>query len=87
MSGALGHVQLHLVNDMDKLAEFKTWLSRKRQILAVDTETTGFSHERDHIRMVQFGDLDNGWAIPYQRWGGAALEVLTTYEGPLVLHN
>jgi DNA polymerase-1 len=37
--------------------------------------------------MVQFGDLNTGWAIPWERWGGVAAEALRKYEGRLCGHN
>jgi DNA polymerase-1 len=80
-------VELHLVRSMDDLFEFKRWLGESRDILCYDTENTGFSPERDHVRMAQFGDMHTGWAIPFERWGGAALEVLKTYEGTIGAHN
>jgi DNA polymerase-1 len=86
-SGRLDHVQLHLVNDIETAFEFKRWLSERRQVLAVDTETTGLRPYRDKIRLIQFGDLDSGWAIPWERWSGVAIEALSQYEEDLTLHN
>jgi DNA polymerase I len=83
----LDHVDLHRVDSIDEAMEMKRWLGERREVLGVDTETGGFSPERDRLRMVQFGDLNHGWAIPFQMWGGVAREVMRTYEGPLVLHN
>lgn len=87
MSGVLDHVNLHLVDSVAKAVEFKSWLGNRRDALGVDTETGGFHHWRDRLRLIQFGDLNDGWAIPWDRWGGVALEALNAYEEPIVLHN
>lgn len=66
----------------------KRWVGERRETpLAFDTETSGLSPQRDRLRLVQFGDLRQGYAIPWERWGGAALEILNTYEGEFVAHN
>jgi DNA polymerase-1 len=84
----LQDVQLYLVNSIDAAGEFKRWLGdRRRDVLGVDTETSGLHPERDDLRLVQIGDLHTGWAIPWEQWGGVALEALNSYTDPLVLHN
>lgn len=85
--GNLAHVNLKLVTCVEDAMEFKRWLGQSRQVLGVDTETGGFHHWRDELRLCQFGDLDTGWAIPWKRWGGVAIEALNSYEAPMVLHN
>lgn len=87
MTGRFDHVQLDLVDSFDKAMEFKRWAGERRPSFAVDTETTGLSPHRDDIRLIQFGDMKTGWAIPWHFWGGVALEVLQDYTGPLVFHN
>ena len=85
--GVLDHVNLRLVRNVEDAMEFKRWLGQTRPVLGVDTETGGFHHWRDPLRLIQFGDLDTGWAIPWERWSGVALEALNEYEEPIVLHN
>lgn len=86
--GLLDNVQLHLVNSTEKAAEFIEWLNRPRRILGVDTETTGLEAPHMHkLRLIQFGDTTAGWAVPWDQWGGVALEALNKYDGELVLHN
>lgn len=87
MSGPLSHVNLKFLDSIDKAMEFKRWAGERREVLGVDTETTGLRPDSDRIRLIQFGDLNTGWAIPWAKWGGVAMEILTAYEGPLVLHN
>lgn len=86
-SGPLDHVNLHLVNSVEEAGNFMTWLGQSRRLLGVDTETGGFAFHKDPLRLVQFGDLDTGWAIPWNRWGGVAVEALNKYDKPMVLHN
>lgn len=86
-SGILNHVNLHLVQSLDQALEFKTWLGQRRRVLGVDTETGGFTPENNRLRLVQFGDLNDGWAIPFERWGGLVAEALAVYDEPMVLHN
>jgi DNA polymerase-1 len=71
---------------MDEVDAFMSWLERPRRLLGVDTETTGLSLARDHIRLIQFGDSDEGWALPME-WAGLARHVLERYDGPMVLQN
>lgn len=84
----LQNVKLHLVNNIDMAMEFKRWVGdNRRDVLGVDTETSGLRPERDKLRLVQIGDLHTGWAIPWDQWGGVAMEILNSYTDPLVLHN
>jgi len=84
---SLGDVQLELVNTVDKAAAFMRWLGERRDVLGFDTETGGLDPERDPLRLVQFGDETMGWAIPWNQWGGVALEAFEKYDGDYVGHN
>lgn len=64
-----------------------TWLSERRPVLAVDTETTGLHPWRDSVRLVQFGDINQGWTFRWDRWGGVVQEVFAKYEGDYVFHH
>jgi len=86
MSGLSG-VQLHLVSDVQTAGELMTWLGERRDVLAIDTETTGFNPYKGKLRLVQLGDACHGWSIPWELWGGVALEALDRYDGPIVFHN
>lgn len=85
--GKLDHVQLHLVESMEDIRSFHEWLGKSRRVLGVDTETTGLSPDHDKVRLIQFGDLNEGWAIPWEDYRGIALEALDRYDHELVLHN
>lgn len=66
----------------------KRWMGERRDLLGVDTETTGFhAHRGDRIRMAQLGDERHGWAVPWDAWGGVVEELLRAYDGPCVFHN
>lgn len=78
-----------LVNTIDDAWDMKRWLGERREILAVDTETSGLDPRAPgaKLRLVQIGDHETGWAIPWEQWGGAAIECLNAWEGDYVLHN
>lgn len=63
------------------------WLGERRPVLGSDTETGGLTWWNNALRLVQFGDLDTGWVVPWQLWGGVAKEALERYEGEVVFHN
>lgn len=64
-----------------------SWLSRSRPLLGLDIETTGLSLATDRIRLVQFGDEEEAWALPYEEWRGVIRHALTVYDGPIVLQH
>lgn len=85
---ALRDVKLNVVTEIDDLFELKRWLGERRETpLGLDTESGGLSPYRDRLRLVQIGDLHQGWAIPFPHWWGAITEVLSQYRGEFVMHN
>jgi DNA polymerase-1 len=77
-----------LVETIDDAMALKRWLGERHEgLLCVDTESGGLSPWRTRLRMVQFGDMRTGWAVPWERWGGVALEILNSWEGELGAHN
>ena len=84
---SLEDTRLELVNSVSMAEEFMRWLGERREVLAFDTETGGLDPERDALRLVQFGDMNAGWAIPWDLWGGVAIEAITKYQGEMVAHN
>lgn len=78
-----------LVNTIDDAWAMKRWLGERREILAVDSETSGLDPRAPgaKLRLVQIGDHETGWAIPWEQWGGVALECLNAWEGDYVFHN
>ena len=88
MSDDLSDVQLHFVNSVEMANKLMAWLGERREgSVAVDTETTGLSVQTDYVRLAQLGDGMQGWAIPWERWGGVFEEAMKKYEGPVVGHN
>lgn len=88
MTSPLADVSLHLVDSIDEAMALKRWLGERREgIVALDTESGGLSPWKYDLRMVQFGDRRTGWAVPWERWGGVAQEILRSYEGEWAAHN
>lgn len=82
-------LQLRLVNTIDDAWDMKRWLGERRDVLGLDTETSGLDPHAPgaKLRLVQIGDHNAGWAVPWEQWGGAAMECLDAWEGPIALHN
>jgi DNA polymerase-1 len=94
----LSNVQLHLVDNVEKAADFIHWIGQRRphNALAVDTETGELpGNPRDHafspwhgrLRLVQVGDGEQGWSIPWDEWSGVFYEAMNKFDGPLICHN
>lgn len=87
----LDNVKLYLVDDTETLMRMFEWLKNldKDTVLGFDTETTGLDIYSKHarLRMVQIGDENTGWAIPWHRWSGAIIELLDLWEGRFTAHN
>lgn len=85
----LADVDVHLITDFETAANMARWLSVQPRV-AIDTETTGLSPERDDVRVISFSDLDTAYVVPlegvtYERvprlpqatgWGGFAVDML-----------
>lgn len=94
----LSKVQLHLIDSVEKASEFLTWLGQRRpyDAIAVDIETgerrggersDALSPWHGDIRLVQVGDGEQGWSIPWLEWSGVFYEAMSRYEGQIVCHN
>ena len=94
----LSNVQLHLVDSAEKATQFLEWLSQRRphNALSVDTETGELpGNPRDHafspwhgrLRLVQVGDGEQGWSIPWDEWKGVFYEGMDKFDGPIICHN
>lgn len=82
-------LELHIVRSIDDVLAMKTWLGERRDIMGLDIETSGLDAFKPgaRIRSIQVGDQRHGWFVPYELWGGAALEILNSWEGDIALHN
>lgn len=84
-----GDINMHLVNNIDAAWEMKRWLGERREVLGFDTETSGLDPWAPDakLRLIQIGDHKTGWAIPWEGWGGVAMECLNAWEGEYTAHN
>jgi DNA polymerase-1 len=98
MTTGLEGVQLHLVDSVAKAAEFMSWLGERRPLnaIAIDTETgelpgnprkDALSPWHGQLRLVQVGDGQTGWSIPWDHWKGVFYSAMDKFDGPLVCHN
>ena len=87
--GLPADLELHIVRSIDDVLAMKTWLGERRDIMGLDIETSGLDAFKPgaRIRSIQVGDQRHGWFVPYELWGGAALEILKSWEGNIALHN
>ena len=94
----LSNVKLSLVDSAEKAQEFIAWLSERRphNAIAIDTETGELpGRPREHalspwhgrLRLVQVGDGQHGWSIPWDEWAGVFYEAMDKFDGPIVCHN
>jgi DNA polymerase-1 len=94
----LSNVQLHLVDSVEKANDFIHWLGQRRphNAIAVDTETGELPGKpREHalspwhgrLRLVQVGDGEQGWSIPWDEWSGVFYQAMSKFDGPLICHN
>lgn len=85
----LADVKLHLVDSLDEVLKLFNWLGerRERDSLAFDTETTGLVVGKDRVRLVQVGDENHGWSIPFHRWGGVFEDLVRRWDGTWDAHN
>lgn len=98
MTSGLENVQLHLVDNVEKAQNFLRWLGERRpnQAVAVDIETgelpnnprkDALSPWHGRMRLVQVGDGEQGWSIPWEDWSGVFYEAMEKFDGPIVCHN
>jgi DNA polymerase-1 len=94
----LGDIRLELVDSVEQAQRFISWLSERRpyNAIAVDTETgelpggkreDALSPWHGKLRLVQVGDGQTGWSIPWDEWNGVFYEAMDKFDGPLVCHN
>lgn len=98
MIPGLQSVQLKLVDSVDQASEFISWLGERRPLnaIAIDTETgelpgrprkDALSPWHGRLRLVQVGDGETGWSIPWDNWKGVFYEGMKRFDGPIVCHN
>lgn len=84
-------VKIQLVTDMSTAFEFLNWIREvPDQLIGLDVETDGLNWFDGQLRLVQFGTLYEGWAVPYEEWSALvleALQILTNRNKCFVGHN
>lgn len=86
----LHETSVRLVRTIDDLTDVVTWLARDREWLAIDTETSGLDWWRGELRLVQLGDVDGAWVLPWKWWAGAVRELIASLPArrqKIVFHN
>jgi DNA polymerase-1 len=88
---ALLNVDLTLVESLEEAWHFLRWLSERRPILAIDTETKGLDWWEPHYgRLAQFGDGQRAWAVPIREWWQVvhdAMRIVVDSGQPVAMHN
>ena len=94
----LGNIRLELVDSVEQAQRFIHWLGERRphNAIAIDTETgelpggkreDALSPWHGQLRLVQVGDGQTGWSIPWSEWNGVFYEAMDKFDGPIVCHN
>lgn len=94
----LSDVRLHLVDSVEEAQNFLRWAGERRPLnaVAIDIETgekpgnptkDALSPWHGDIRLVQVGDAQTGWAIPWEEWAGVFYQMVDKHDGPIVCHN
>lgn len=50
------------------------------QLIGLDVETDGLDWYDGRLRLVQFGTMTEGWAVPFEEWPGMVKDALTTFD-------
>jgi DNA polymerase-1 len=98
MTSGLDGVELHLVDSVEKAEKFLSWLGERRpyDAIAIDTETgelpgnprkDALSPWHGRLRLVQVGDGQQGWSIPWDDWKGVFYQAMDKFDGQIVCHN
>lgn len=84
-------IKVQLVTDTDTAFDFLNWIREvPDQLIGLDVETDGLNWFDGRLRLVQFGTLTEGWAVPFEQWEALvteALYVLNNRNKCIVGHN
>lgn len=84
-------VQIQVLETEDDLDSLYVWFRDRGASVGVDSETTGLDIFSDdyRIRTIQFGDANNGFVLPVERyaWAEDAATEIIDRAGELVIHN
>jgi DNA polymerase-1 len=71
------NIRIELVRDMDTAMTFLQWIKDvPDQLIALDVETDGLDWYDGRLRLVQFGTLTEGWAVPFEDFRHLVIEAL-----------
>lgn len=90
---AVPNLKIKVLTSPDQMADFWSWLTEpRRRMVAVDTENSGLDWWMPSfkVRLIQFGDVTGGWAIPFEGWPGlvqGALDYCSRARVKIVMHN
>lgn len=86
-------LRIRVLTEPGQVSQFWDWLTQPgRRMVAADTETTAgdWWDPKFKVRMIQFGDTETGWAIPYEGWSSlvtGALDWCSRARVTTVWHN
>jgi DNA polymerase-1 len=86
-------LKIRVLTEPGQVSTFWEWLTDpRRRMVACDTENTGFDwwNPGFRVRVIQFGDVEGGWAIPFDGWQRlvqGALDHCSRARIPVVFHN
>lgn len=84
-------VNVQLVTDTESASNFLHWVANENgPLMGFDVETDGLDWFDGELRLVQFGNLFEGWAIPFQSWRelvAEALRIIFARRQHVVGHN
>lgn len=95
----LSGIQVRFVDSLEEAEAFLSWLGERRphNAVAVDIETgerpdgdyrrDALNARKGQIRLVQVGDGQTGWSIPWDTWKGVFYQGMNKYDGLVVFHN
>ncbi len=74
------NVRIQLVKDSQTSFDFIQWVkSVPEQLIGLDVETDGLDWYDGVLRLVQFGTMTEGWAVPYQEYRALVREALEIF--------
>lgn len=79
---------LRIVQTFDDAADLREWFGQQ-QVIALDTETTGYDVHSPgfRVRLIQFGNKTDAWVLPFEEWRGLVRELIDRFTGTFLIHN
>ncbi len=94
----LGSVKLDFIDSAEQAQKFLSWIGERRPMnaIGIDIETGeipgndpkhALSPWHGKIRLMQVGDGQHGWALPWDEWSGVFYEAMNGFNGMIICHN